>query len=89
MNNIQILRRAITDLDRELLGILNKRGQIVRKIGTEKKKLNLNIYDSKREDELLTKLKDSNNGPYSSQMIEEIFKCIFKFSKDLQKTENY
>ncbi|MHA2890617.1 chorismate mutase [Bacillus cereus] len=84
MHDLQILRKEITELDKKIVRILNKRGRIVQKIGTEKNKLKLKICDLKREKELMEELKLSNEGPYSPQMIEEVFKNIFKYSKELQ-----
>ncbi|EOO26180.1 chorismate mutase [Bacillus cereus VD133] len=84
MDNLQVLRKKVTELDKKILHILNKRGQLVQKIGAEKNKLDLKICDLEREKELLAELKLSNEGPYSSQMIEGIFENIFKCSKELQ-----
>lgn len=88
MNNLQILRKEVTELDKKILQILNKRGKIVQKIGVEKNKLNLKVCDLKREKELLAELKLSNEGPYSPQMVEGIFENIFKYSKELQMKQD-
>ncbi|QWI73096.1 chorismate mutase (plasmid) [Bacillus mycoides] len=88
MDNLKILRKEVAEVDKQILRILNKRGQLVQKIGDEKNKLNLKVFDSKREMEILAELKLSNEGPYSSQMIESIFKNIFKMSKNLQMNRN-
>ncbi|OUB35429.1 chorismate mutase [Bacillus thuringiensis serovar yunnanensis] len=84
MNNLQMLREEVTELDKKIVQILNKRGELVQKIGIEKNKLKLKICDLKREKELLAELKLSNEGPYSPHMIEEVFGNIFKCSKELQ-----
>ncbi|MGG0256571.1 chorismate mutase [Bacillus toyonensis] len=85
MDRINELRKKVTELDKQLLDILNQRGNVVQQIGDEKNKLKLNIHNQIREEEVIKQLKSLNSGPCNSQMIEEIYKVIFKVSKELQK----
>ncbi|KAB2492577.1 chorismate mutase [Bacillus cereus] len=88
MDNLNTFRKEILELDKQILQLLSERGTFVQKIGIEKQKLNLKIYNSKREKDLIVQLKSSNKGPYNSMMIECIFKTIFKVSKELQVKDN-
>jgi shikimate dehydrogenase len=69
------LREEIDKLDDEIIFLLDKRFEIVKKI----KNLNLkkNIEDKKREEKILSKI--------TSDFIKNIYKEIFKNSKNLQK----
>ncbi|MDZ4417400.1 chorismate mutase [Bacillus cereus] len=88
MNELCILRGKILELDTELLNLLSRRGEIVKKIGKEKMKLDIKINDPKRENELLHQLTALNCGPYGNTMIEKIYKELFQISKELQETLN-
>ncbi len=60
-NEIKLLRKQLDTLDNSLLTILEKRFQLCKKIGDNKKKNNLKIKDSKREKEILNhKIKTTN-----------------------------
>lgn len=86
MSELCVLRRKILELDKELLQIINRRGEIVKKIGAEKIKLNIKIENSQRETELLEQLASLNCGPYTFAMIEKVFIQLFDISKELQET---
>jgi chorismate mutase len=72
LNNI---RDEIDKLDDKIILLLEKRFEIVKKIKTLQ--LKKNIEDKKREDKILNKT--------SSNYIKNIYKEIFKNSKNLQK----
>lgn len=84
MKTIKELRKEINKIDQDILCILNRRGKLVQQIGLEKMKANINIYIPEHEAQKLENLKSLNNGPYSSQMIEDIYMEIFKSSRVLQ-----
>jgi chorismate mutase len=72
LNNI---RDEIDKLDDKIILLLEKRFEIVKKIKTLQ--LKKNIEDKKREEKILNKT--------SSDYIKNIYKEIFKNSKNLQK----
>lgn len=85
MEKLQKLRDEITTLDVQLLKILNKRGILSQQIGKEKIRLNEPILVPQREAQILGQIKKLNTGPYTPQMVEDIYSLIFKISRELQK----
>ncbi|HCD2510852.1 TPA: bifunctional 3-deoxy-7-phosphoheptulonate synthase/chorismate mutase [Staphylococcus aureus] len=87
-NKLESYRSEIVSLNHQILDLLSKRGELAQKIGEEKLKQGTRIYDPQREKEMLNDLIDSNKGPFNDNTIKQLFKEIFKASKDLQKSEN-
>ncbi len=87
-NSIENLRKDIAEIDREILVLFEKRMAISRKIGLEKAKLKLPVYDPIREEELIEKnieyLKDKNLLPYYI----EFQKNIFALSRSYQENNS-
>lgn len=67
------LRKKIDILDDEIINLLEKR----LKLSQETKKLKKNIFDKKREENILSKI--------ASPYIKEIYIKILKISKRMQK----
>ncbi|MGE7879399.1 bifunctional 3-deoxy-7-phosphoheptulonate synthase/chorismate mutase [Peribacillus muralis] len=84
MEKLNNLRIDVEQLDNEILSLLSKRGELVKKIGLTKQELNVNIFDPSREQELLSKIDNNNSGPYNIESLKRIFKEIFAASKSLQ-----
>ena len=55
-DNLEKLRKMIDDLDREVLGLLNRRGEIVLRIGELKTENNFRVYDPVRESQIEKRL---------------------------------
>ncbi|HCT2097160.1 TPA: bifunctional 3-deoxy-7-phosphoheptulonate synthase/chorismate mutase [Staphylococcus aureus] len=87
-NKLESYRSEIVSLNHQILDLLSKRGELAQKIGEEKLKQGIRIYDPQREKEMLNDLIDSNKGPFNDNTIKQLFKEIFKASTDLQKSEN-
>ncbi|PEQ03540.1 chorismate mutase [Bacillus toyonensis] len=85
MNELRVLRKKILELDKELLQIIIRRGEIVKKIGAEKIKLRIKIENPQRENELLEQLASLNCSPYTFEMIEKVYIQLFDISKELQE----
>ncbi|MFC4618802.1 bifunctional 3-deoxy-7-phosphoheptulonate synthase/chorismate mutase [Camelliibacillus cellulosilyticus] len=86
--NLASLRAEIDHIDLELLDLLSRRGDIVKRIGKVKEEQGTKRYDPVRERQLLDKIKANNPGPFSTPTLQHIFKQVFKASLDLQKTDN-
>ena len=72
-NELEHLRKEINEIDNNILNLLQQRQQVSIKIGEYKKRNNLPIFDSNREDKLLERLKSLN------------MKSIFKLDNDFIK----
>jgi chorismate mutase/prephenate dehydratase len=84
------LRKQIDNIDDEILKLLNKRMEIVKKVGELKNSSNAPIYRPEREKEIierLTNLSKKENGILKKEHIEAIFLEIFAISRTLERSE--
>ena len=87
-DELQQYREEIFNINEQLLDLLTQRGKVAKKVGDVKRKQGITVYDPKREKEMLNALIDKNEGPFSDSVIKQLFKEIFKASRDLQKVDN-
>jgi chorismate mutase len=78
-------RRKIDLIDRKLLSLLNRRLRIVLECGKIKKGMGKNVYDPKREKEVLERLRSRNKGLLKEKDLEKIFTTIIKVCRRSQK----
>jgi len=83
LSKIKKLRSLIDKTDKTIIKNLEKRFDIVKKLGKVKKNLRLNIVDKKREKEVFKNIKKYSQ-KYKKE-IEEIYKKIIENSKKLQR----
>lgn len=75
------LRQEIAALDRELLGALNRRLDLVRRIAEHKAETGAPAIDAQREAELLADLAAANRGPLSEQGVRTAFSALLDVLK--------
>ncbi|MCS6953567.1 MAG: chorismate mutase [Bryobacterales bacterium] len=78
-------RQQIDVLDRRILALLNERTRIVEEIGRIKRRLNLPIYEPRREDEVYQNVTRHNHGPLSSEAVRRVFERIIDEMRTVQK----
>lgn len=84
-NNLKSLRNNIDKIDDEILELFIRRLSIVEDIYEYKKINGMNIYDQKRENEILQKIdKNMSVNKYKSEL-ESLFKSIMKISSSYQE----
>ena len=84
------LRDEIDKIDNEILSLLNKRMEIVKKVGELKNNTNAPIYRPEREKEIIDRLvalSKKQNGLLGKDEIEAIFLEIFAVSRSLERKE--
>lgn len=81
---IRSLRGKIESLDNEILQLLNQRAQIVLEVGKVKSENHLNLYDPKRESEILNRLAAQNPGPFPHHAISPVFHEIISGCRSLE-----
>lgn len=84
------LRNTLDSIDNEVLTLLNKRMQIVHKVGELKAKSGGSIYRPEREQAIinrLIKLSNEQNGDLNKSAIEALFLEIFAISRNLELPE--
>ena len=89
-NELKSLRNEIDKIDNEILTLLNKRMEIVKRVGELKNSTNAPIYRPEREKEIidrLTKLSKNQKGILGKDEIEAIFLEIFAISRSLERKE--
>ena len=82
--SLEQLRDEIDTLDKSIIKLVNDRAKVSLKILQEKQRLNLQIYDPQREEQVLQKVMQENNGPFSAEQIKSIFKVIVESCRNVQ-----
>ena len=82
MSNLEQLRAQIAATDAELLGLVNRRLQLVGEIRALKEAHGLAFLDPGQEERLLTRLRELNSGPLSDRGVERLFREILTLVKD-------
>ena len=81
MDNLERLRNEIDQLDSELLTLLNRRLELVGKIGALKKSVGLPVRDPTRELEILHGLTQRNPGPMDDESIFSVFREVLAIAR--------
>ena len=87
---LKILRETLDTIDNEMLTLLNKRMEIVHKVGEVKAQSGGAIYRPEREKAIIDRLEMlsiQNDGALNKQAIEAIFLEIFAVSRNLELPE--
>nr|WP_236619994.1 prephenate dehydratase [Lebetimonas sp. JS138] len=88
--DLKKLREEIDKIDNNILKLLNKRMEIVKKVGEIKNSSNTPVYRPEREKEIierLNRLSQAQNGILKKEHIEAIFLEIFAISRTLERSE--
>ena len=83
-NRIEALRSRVDEVDRELIRILNERARIVQEIVSIKAEAGKPLFDPRREEEILQKVAEQNQGPIYDTSMREIFELILHRIRDLE-----
>ncbi len=85
MDDIAKWRKKIDVIDRELVKLLNQRSQCAIEIGKLKHKLNIEIYDPRREEEVINRVWKEANGPLSKEAVKRLFERIIDESRRAER----
>jgi chorismate mutase/prephenate dehydratase len=80
------LRKLIDQIDDELLGLLNKRAQLVSQVAELKERLQVPFYVPSRERAITERLAAANTGPFPTEAIRPVFQEIFSACLSLERT---
>ncbi len=78
------LRERVDEVDRELIRALNERARIVQEIMALKAEAGAPVYDPKREEEILRRAVEYNEGPIYDSSMRDIFELILHRIRDLE-----
>ena len=82
---LRTLRRQIDRLDQRLLSLLNRRARLALRVGALKHRNGRQVFDPKREREILARLRAANAGPLPAAAIAAIYREILKRSRQLER----
>lgn len=90
MNTLEECREIIDKLDNEVVGLLNRRMEVVRRVGEIKHQNNGAVYRPEREKAIIDRLSQMSHdagGLLNTQAIEAIFLEIFAVARNLELPE--
>ncbi|NGP44199.1 3-deoxy-7-phosphoheptulonate synthase [Bacillaceae bacterium SIJ1] len=85
---LEELRKELDKTNLDILELLNKRAELVQKVGQAKDAQGMSRYDPVREREMLNQIADNNKGPFETSTVQHLFKQIFKMSMELQEDDH-
>ena len=83
--NIGGLRQAIDEIDEKIMELVNQRLSLAKQVGDFKKQGGIQITDSDREKEIMSRLLEKNNGPMSDNGLRNIFGAIIAEGRNVQR----
>jgi chorismate mutase-like protein len=78
-------RHDIDAIDRRIADLLNQRARIVESIGDIKQKVEMPVYEPKREDAVYDNISRNNAGPLRSEALKRIYERIIDEMRTLQR----
>ncbi len=81
---VRELRERVDEVDRELIRALNERARIVQEIMTLKAEGGAPVYDPRREEEILRRVVEENEGPIYDSSMRDIFELILHRIRDME-----
>ena len=78
-------RRKIDELDLRIVELLNERTRIVEEIGRIKHKLEMPIYEPRREDQVFDNVTRNNRGPLPPEALRRVFERIIDEMRTVQR----
>ncbi|MGH9441290.1 MAG: chorismate mutase [Thermoanaerobaculia bacterium] len=79
------LRKAIDELDRVIVKLLNQRAKYAIEVGHAKRAAELPVYSPDREREVLRGVESENRGPLSADGIRRLYERIIDESRRLER----
>ncbi|MGE3822344.1 MAG: prephenate dehydratase [Isosphaeraceae bacterium] len=80
------LRTEIDRIDKELVGLLNRRAEVALQIGQVKQKQGIEVWSPAREEEVIAKALQTSQGPLPPETLKLIFRELMSGSRSLQRT---
>ena len=82
LQEIEKHRVAIDELDRKIVELLNERAMHSLQIRDLKPGAKMGLYDPRREEEIIQKVSQHNEGPLYKEHLREIYTAILKVMKE-------
>jgi len=78
-------RRAIDEIDEEIVRLLNRRAEAVQRIGRAKHVLDEPIYQPDREEAIFSRVTGANGGPLDDGAIRRLFERVLDEARRLER----
>jgi chorismate mutase len=78
---VRELREQIAATDSELVGAVNKRVELVRRLKEHKSAQGLDFVDRAQEERLVDRLAEENRGPISEESLRELYRTLLELTK--------
>ncbi len=88
MADIDHWRKRIDEINLKLLELLNERGRCAIEIGKIKQRLNVEVYDPKREQQIIQHVQALTQGPLTKEAIRRLFERIIDESRRAERESN-
>jgi chorismate mutase len=85
LKEIDDMRQRIDWIDEQLVRLLNARAECALQVGHLKKALGLDIYQPKREIEVLDNVQRLNTGPLDDGAIKRLFERVIDEARRLER----
>jgi len=85
MTELDKLRQEIDRVDGAIVPLLLERFEIVRRIGEEKKKAGLPVYNAAREEAVLSKVSALAPDQATAQALRSVYAQVMTAAKELEK----
>jgi chorismate mutase len=85
MNDLELWRTKIDEIDLLLVKLLNDRAHYATEIGKVKLALGLDAYSPRREEEVMKNVTTHNAGPLSTQAVRRLFERIIDESRSVER----
>ncbi len=81
---VEELRGRVDEVDLALIHTLNERARIVQELVALKGEAGVPLFDPKREEEILRRVVERNDGPIYDSSMRDIFEMILHRIRDLE-----
>ncbi|MEA3509444.1 MAG: prephenate dehydratase [candidate division NC10 bacterium] len=83
---IEEFRRQIDAIDSQILELLNRRAEIVVRVGEEKAKGSIAYHSPQREEEIIGRLTRENQGPFPERAVKAVYREILSACLSLEQS---
>ena len=85
MSEIDVLRKDIDRLDKEIADLLVARFEVVREIGAVKKRDGIPVTNTGREEVVIQRVRSSATDDATKDALEKVYRTVIEQAKTLEK----
>ncbi len=85
IEKLDVLRKDISDIDKEIIKLLEKRAELVKEVGTIKRSQKMPFYSPDRETKIYKMIEENASGAFPIKSLKTIFREIMSASIKLEE----